>query len=46
METLQQAREASQQVIAADPHLQKEEHKELKDAVVRLFQKNGTAALN
>ena len=46
METLQQARAASQQVIADDPRLQKEEHKDLKDAVVRLFQKNGAAALN
>ena len=46
METLQQARQASQQVIAADPLLQAEEHKELKDAVVRLFRKNGDAALN
>ena len=46
METLQQARAASQQVIADDPKLQKEIHKDLKDAVVRLFQKNGAAALN
>ena len=46
METLRQAKQASQQVIADDPQLQKEEHAELKDAVVRLFQKNGAAALN
>jgi len=46
METLQQARAASQQVIADDPKLQREINKDLKDAVVRLFQKNGAAALN
>ena len=46
METLREAKSASQRVIAEDPLLEKEEHAELKDAVVRLFRRNGDTALN
>lgn len=46
MDTLREARTASQRVIAQDPLLKAEEHNQLKDAVVRLFRRNGSTALN
>ena len=46
MDTLREARAASLRVIAADPLLKAEEHYQLKDAVVRLFRRNGDTALN
>ncbi len=46
MDTLREAKEASQRVIADDPRLQKEQNRDLKDAIVRLFRRTGAAALN
>ena len=46
MDTLREAKEASQRVIADDPLLQKEQNGDLKDAVVRLFRQTGATSLN
>ena len=46
MDTLREAKEASQRVIADDPLLQKEQNGDLKDAIARLFRQTGAASLN
>ena len=46
MDTLREAKTASQRVIADDPLLQKEQNRDLKDAVVRLFRQTGASSLN
>lgn len=46
MVTLQQTKQAAQTIFEADPLFEKEEHKQLKNSIDRLFKKAGQNALN